>query len=211
MDGRPRDVRLTDERGGQLTDKRSGCSDGCTGRRIEETVGLTETRGVLTDADGRRTVGRKDGRGGCNGRPRERNGGSGCKRKRAAAAAAASAACQRKREVVTARERASRQKEVLRRRKRGGVVMCRRVCGKGRQRERARAVAVADAERRVCRRTTPSSWAACRVLIRVQAASKGTAASWFLSLQYLGEAQGTSCRAGGIKSTLLAAYFCNAS
>ena len=34
------------------------------GRRIEETDGLTKTTGGLTDADGRRTVGRKDGRGG---------------------------------------------------------------------------------------------------------------------------------------------------
>ena len=32
-----------------------------------------------------------------------------------------------------------------------------------------------------------------------------------LSLQYLAEARGTSCRAGGIKSTILAAYFCSAS
>ena len=86
-----------------------------------------------------------------------------------------------------------------------------RVCGKGRQRERERAVAVADAERRVCRRTTPSLWAAYCVLIRARAASKGTAALWFLSLQSLAEARGTSCRAGGIKSTLLAAYFCRAS
>ena len=32
-----------------------------------------------------------------------------------------------------------------------------------------------------------------------------------LGLQSLAEARGTSCQAGGIKSTLLAAYFCSAS
>ena len=49
------------------------------------------------------------------------------------------------------------------------------------------------------------------VLIWVQAASKGTVTSCFLSLQSLAEARGFSCRSGGNKITLLAAYFCNAS
>ena len=59
-----KDVQLTDEQGGRLTDKRSGCSGGRTGSRVEETDRLTKTTGGITDADGRQTVGRKDGRGG---------------------------------------------------------------------------------------------------------------------------------------------------
>ena len=43
------------------------------------------------------------------------------------------------------------------------------------------------------------------------APSERTVASQFVSLQYLAEARGTSYRSGGIKSTLLAAYFCSAS
>ena len=70
--------------------------------------------------------------------------------------------------------------------------MRRRVYRKERQRERERAVAVADAERRVCRQTTPLSWAAYCVLMRVQAALKGTAALRFSVFWFLAEARGMS-------------------
>ena len=51
MNGRLKDGRLTDERGGRLTDKLSECSNRQTSRRIEETDGLTKNTGGLTDAD----------------------------------------------------------------------------------------------------------------------------------------------------------------
>ena len=59
-----KDVQLTDEQGGRLTDEQYGCSGRRKGRQIEETDGLTETTGGLIDADGRQTVGQKDGQGG---------------------------------------------------------------------------------------------------------------------------------------------------
>ena len=88
----------------------------------------------------------------CDGRPRDQNGGSGCKRERAGVAAAVSVGRQRKREVSEAGSSGSARESVavergLEAQQRGSVVMRRRVCGKGRQRERARAVSVADSER----------------------------------------------------------------
>ena len=83
---------------------------------------------------------------------------------------------------------------------RGGVVMRRWVCGKGRQREQACAVAVADAERRVCRRTSPSSWAACYVLMRVREASKGTVASWSSVFSLLRRREGRVAEQGESKA-----------
>ena len=50
--GRSTGGRLMDERGGRLTDGLDGQTDGRTGRRIEETDGLTKTMGGLTDAYG---------------------------------------------------------------------------------------------------------------------------------------------------------------
>ena len=64
--GRSTDGRLTDERGRRLTDERSGWADGRTGRRTEETDGLTKITGGLTDADGQADGWKGEGRtGGC--------------------------------------------------------------------------------------------------------------------------------------------------